>query len=58
MKSISKTEIKNQKNDVVNSMLNYGYAILASEIAKNIVTLGLDPYCGLLHADLKKEDKA
>lgn len=44
---------RNQKpeNDVVNSMLNYGYAILASEIAKNIVTLGLDPYCGLLHAD-------
>ena len=35
-------------------MLNYGYAILASEIAKNIVTLGLDPYCGLLHADLKR----
>ena len=31
---------RNQKpeNDVVNSMLNYGYAILASEIAKNIVT--------------------
>lgn len=47
---------RNQKpeNDVVNSMLNYGYAILASEIAKNIVTLGLDPYCGLLHADLKR----
>lgn len=41
---------RNQKpeNDVVNSMLNYGYAILASEIAKNIVTLGLDhtaDYC-------------
>lgn len=47
---------RNQKpeNDVVNSMLNYGYAILASEIAKNIVTLGLDLYCGLLHADLKR----
>lgn len=47
---------RNQKpeNDVVNSMLNYGYAILASEIAKNIVTLGLDPYCGLLYADLKR----
>ena len=42
------------KNDVVNSMLNYGYAILASEIAKNIVIHGLDPYCGFLHSDLKR----
>ena len=47
---------RNQKpeHDVVNSMLNYGYAILASEVAKNIVIHGLDPYCGLLHADLKR----
>ncbi len=42
------------KNDVVNAMLNYGYAILASEITKNIVLQGLDPYCGFLHADNNK----
>lgn len=42
------------KNDIVNAMLNYGYAILASEITKNIVLHGLDPYCGFLHADNNK----
>lgn len=29
--------------DLLNSMLNYGYAILASEITKSILTSGLDP---------------
>lgn len=38
--------------DLLNSMLNYGYAILASEITKNILLLGLDPYCGFLHFDM------
>jgi len=33
-------------------MLNYGYAILASEITKNILQNGLDPYCGFLHFDM------
>ncbi len=37
--------------DLLNSMLNYGYAILASEITKSILTHGLDPYCGFLHFD-------
>ena len=32
-------------------MLNYGYAILASEITKSILINGLDPYCGFLHFD-------
>lgn len=40
--------------DIVNSMLNYGYAILASEITKNILLSGLDPYCGFLHFDMNK----
>lgn len=44
------------KKDVVNAMLNYGYAILASEITKNIVIKGLDPYCGiLLPTDIKEQ---
>ena len=38
--------------DLLNSMLNYGYAILASEITKSILLNGLDPYCGLLHYDM------
>jgi len=33
-------------------MLNYGYAILASEITKSILVNGLDPYCRLLHFDM------
>ena len=36
----------------MNSMLNYGYAILASEITKSILVNGLDPYCGFLHFDM------
>ncbi len=38
--------------DLLNSMLNYGYAILASEITKSILVNGLDPYCGMLHFDM------
>lgn len=38
--------------DLLNSMLNYGYAILASEITQSILVNGLDPYCGMLHFDM------
>lgn len=38
--------------DLMNSMLNYSYAILASEITKSILVNGLDPYCGFLHYDM------
>lgn len=38
--------------DLLNSMLNYGYAILATEITKSILANGLDPYCGFLHFDM------
>lgn len=37
--------------DPVNAMLNYSYAILASEILKSLHTSGLDPYAGFLHSD-------
>ncbi len=40
--------------DLLNSMLNYGYAILSSEITKSILINGLDPYCGFLHFDMDK----
>ena len=37
---------------IVNAMLNYSYAILASEVLKSLHMSGLDPYAGFLHADL------
>ena len=37
--------------DLLNSMLNYGFAILASDITKSILINGLVPYCGFLHFD-------
>jgi CRISP-associated protein Cas1 len=35
--------------DVVNALLNYGYSVLASEIARFIHGTGLDPYYGFFH---------
>lgn len=37
--------------DMVNAMLNYSYAILASEVLKALHISGLDPYAGFLHSD-------
>ena len=37
--------------DPINSLLNYGYAVLESEIWKCICLAGLDPYCGFLHSE-------
>ncbi len=37
--------------DPVNAMLNYSYAILASEVLKSLHISGLDPYSGFLHSD-------
>ena len=36
-------------SDVINALLNYGYTILAGEIAKFVNGLGLDPYYGFYH---------
>lgn len=38
-------------NDPINSLLNYGYGILYSEVERAIILAGLDPYAGYLHAD-------
>lgn len=38
-------------SDPVNSLLNYGYAILCSRIEKSLILAGLDPYAGFLHVD-------
>ncbi len=53
-KEIGFTSRTKKPTDLLNSMLNYGYAILASEITKSILLNGLDPYCGLLHYDMDK----
>lgn len=37
--------------DPVNSLLNYGYAILYAQIERALVVAGLDPYAGFIHAD-------
>lgn len=36
-------------SDPINCLLNYGYTVLAGEIAKYINGLGLDPYYGFFH---------
>tara|TARA_B110000438_G_C15814838_1_gene651461 strand:- start:2776 stop:3843 length:1068 start_codon:yes stop_codon:yes gene_type:complete len=45
--SISKT--KQNASDVINALLNYGYHVLSSEITKQIVGIGLDPYYSFYH---------
>ncbi len=38
-------------SDPVNSMLNYGYALLEAEVWRAVHFAGLDPYGGFLHVD-------
>ena len=40
---------KNNATDVINALLNYGYAVLAGEISKFVCGFGLDPYFGFMH---------
>jgi CRISPR-associated protein Cas1 len=37
--------------DLVNSLLNYGYGILQSQVQQALMLAGLDPFAGFLHAD-------
>src|SRR5690554_6734960 len=37
--------------DPVNSLLNYGYGMLYSQVWRSVVQAGLDPFAGFLHAD-------
>jgi hypothetical protein len=39
-----------------NALLNYLYAILEAEARIAILSMGLDPGMGVLHADLKARD--
>lgn len=38
-------------SDLVNSLLNYGYAILYSQVQGAIIKAGLDPFAGFMHVD-------
>ena len=40
---------KRNASDVINALLNYGYAVLAGEISKFVCGFGLDPYYGFMH---------
>jgi len=40
---------KNHSTDLINALLNYGYAVLAGEISKFINGIGLDTYYGFYH---------
>jgi len=37
--------------DPINALLNYGYAVLSSQIHKAVIIAGLEPYAGFLHTD-------
>lgn len=40
---------KRNASDVINGLLNYGYAVLAGEISKYVNGFGLDAYLGFMH---------
>ncbi|MBM2819828.1 MAG: cas [Nitrosarchaeum sp.] len=40
---------KRYASDIINALLNYGYTVLAGEIAKFVNGKGLDPYYGFYH---------
>lgn len=46
-----KTRTTRGATDPVNSLLNYGYGILYSQVQQAILLAGLDPYAGFLHTD-------
>jgi CRISPR-associated protein Cas1 len=37
--------------DLVNSLLNYGYGILRTQVQRAIILAGLDPFGGFIHVD-------
>jgi CRISPR-associated protein Cas1 len=38
-------------DDIVNSALNYGYAILTSYVWQSVINAGLEPFAGVLHTN-------
>lgn len=50
------TKSSRASSNPINTMLNYLYAILETEVRLAILAMGLDPGMGMLHADLKGRD--
>ena len=48
--SSDRTFLRNPKSDGLNSLLNYGYAVLLSTILQKLFAVGLDPTFGIAHA--------
>ncbi len=48
-KSLYGTEFIRFYDDAINSAMNYGYAIIASAITRELVSFGLDPKLGIWH---------
>jgi CRISP-associated protein Cas1 len=42
--------LRNPKSDGLNSLLNYGYAVLLSTVLQKLFAVGLDPTFGIAHA--------
>ena len=42
---------RNPAKDPFNTMLNYGYGVLYSQVERGCIISGLDPYIGILHTD-------
>lgn len=42
--------VRQGAKDLVNSLLNYGYAVLYSQVLQSLLQVGLNPHIGFLHA--------
>ena len=45
----TRNQAKNDASDVINALLNYGFSVLHSEVAKQLNAIGLDCYVGFYH---------
>jgi len=50
------TKSSRGSSNPINTLLNYLYAVLETEVCLAILALGMDPGMGMLHADLKGRD--
>jgi hypothetical protein len=48
--------VSRNAGDPINAVLNYSYRILETEVRLAVLTIGLDPGMGILHADQKSRD--
>lgn len=51
LSTLSSANISRYAINPFHSALNYGYAVLKSQVLKSVQSVGLDPSCGFLHAD-------